>query len=138
MAAVAVLAVLLGTFVVPVGRRFEFSRLARQMDTSIRYLRPTNFSGVSPTVWECAQVWTVTAYGNVCFSPEHVATAEMYRLRDDLERKLAGPVDLDTLTWIWDRLARTGPSGKRYVERFRPLLEECLPAKADSVSPPKA
>ena len=52
----------------------------------------------------------------------------MVRLRDDLDRKLKGKVDLDTLVWIWERLGQTGPGGKDYAERFRPMLDQCLPA----------
>jgi hypothetical protein len=137
MAAVAVLAVLLGTLVVPVGKRLEFLRLKRKIDTFIVYLRPTDPKGVDAAVWACAHRWTVTAYGNVCSSPEYVPAAEMDRLRDDLDRKLSGNVDVDTLAWIWDRLAQTGPYGSRYVERFRPQFEECFPAKAGTASSPK-
>ncbi len=69
------------------------------------------------------------------------ATHGTGRLRDDLARRFAGPIDRDTLTWIWDRLARTGPHGTRYVERFRPKFEQCVAPQTGvpsaSVSPPK-
>src|SRR3954453_4144700 len=103
MATVAILALIMGYCVVPLGRHAEFNRLQRQMDHSIRSLKPSSPGGISPAAWDCALGWTVTAYVNVCFSPGHVSTAEMYRLRDDLEGTLEGTIDLGTLAWIWDR-----------------------------------
>lgn len=139
MVAVAVLAVLLA-IIVPVGRVTEYVRLQRQMGTSIRCLNPTN-PNVNPDDWDCAHFRTWVAYENVCFDPRLVNTVEMYRLRDDLDRKLKGNVDLDTLVWIWNRLAETGPHGKKYVERFRPIFEQCFPPQAAvptaPASPPK-
>lgn len=141
MIAVSLFAVLLAVCIVPMARITEYSRLQREMDASIRYLKPTNSLTLNLSVWDCAHTWTITAYCNVCFSPEHVSTVEMYRLREDLNRKLEGSVDLDTLRWIWDRLAQTGPHGKRYVERFRSQFEECFPQQytipSAPLSPPK-
>jgi len=131
MVAVAVLAAVMGFCVVPFGRQAEFLRIHRQLYDSIRDLKPSNQASVSPAVWECASDWTITAYGNICFSPEHVETAEMYRLRDELNGKLGGFIDLDTLIWIWDRLAKTGPHGKQYIERYRPQFLECFPITAN-------
>jgi hypothetical protein len=137
MVAVAVLSVLLGFCVLPVFELNAYHRLQRQTDTSIRYLRPTDPQAVSPVAWECASGWTITAYGNICFSPEHVSYAELCRFRDDLDRKLAGKIDPSTLIWIWDRLAETGPHGQRYVRRFKPIfLAECLPSLGSGPTTP--
>lgn len=124
---VAVAAVLLRIIIVPLGRQMEWVRLARQMDMPIRSLRPTQPNSIPPGVWDCAHGWVVTAYGNICFSPEHTDTAEMYRLRDDLKVKLNGQIDLGTLRWIWARLSETGPHGKRYTDRFGASFRECFP-----------
>jgi hypothetical protein len=127
MLAVAILAVLLAYFLVPLGRLTVYHRVQREMDAAIRALEYRVPPGVSPAVWECAWGWTSTAYGNVCFSEEHVSTEELYRLRKDLMPKLQGPVDLQTLVWVWDRLAQTGPHGRRYVGQHKPSFLECLP-----------
>jgi hypothetical protein len=124
---VAVAAVLLRMIIVPFSRQTEWVRLARQMDTTIRLLQPTQPDSIPPGVWNCAHDWVVTAYGNICFSPEHTDTAEMYRLRDDLNARVNGQIDLTTLKWIWVRLSETGPHGKRYVNRFGPSFRECFP-----------
>jgi hypothetical protein len=84
MVVVAIVAVLLVALIVPVGRRYEYEKLRREMNDSIDALQYRVPQGVGPRVWECAWGWTLTAYGNVCFSEEHVRIEEMYRLRDEL------------------------------------------------------
>jgi hypothetical protein len=129
MTIVALLALPMAFCLVPIGRQAEWGRVHRQMDDTIRYLKPSDPSGVDPAVWDHALGATITAYGNVCFSTEHVSIPEMYRLRDDLDAKLKGKVDLDTLVWIWERLGETGPPGQSYARRHRPLLDQYLPAR---------
>ena len=129
MGFVALLSVPIAYLGVPVARQAEWMRLARGMEASIRDLRPGDPSIVTPAVWDQAQGAVITAYCNICFSPEHVSTPEMIRLRDDLERTLKGPVNLDTLIWIWGRLGETGPHGERYIDRHRSMIEPCLPAR---------
>ena len=88
---------------------------------------------VSPETWEIASTWAVTAFHNVCFSPECVSLSELKRFTADLERELAKNVDLETIDWIWRRLEDTGPTGKRYVERFETLFRAHMAAQlADS------
>ena len=129
MGLVALLALPMAFCLAPIGRQAEWDRLRRQMDRMIRPLRPSDPSGVDPVVWDRALGATITAYGNVCFSPGHVSTSEMARLRDDLDAKLKGRVDLDTLIWTWERLGETGPHGRRYARDLRPLLDQWLPAR---------
>jgi len=125
LVAVAMTAVLLGFCIVPVGRHLEWTRLKQQMDSSIRYMQPSQPNSISPDVWECAHNWVVTAYGNICII-EGTSKPEMYRLRDDLQKKLNGRIDLGTLNWIWNRLGESGQHGKRYTERFGPSFRECM------------
>jgi hypothetical protein len=68
--------------------------------------------------WEVATRWASTAVGNVCFSEEHVPIAELRRFRADLAARLEGDVDLSTIDWIWQRLAKTGPHGREYQQKF--------------------
>lgn len=52
------------------------------------------------------------------------------RLREpfviEFERRLEGPVGLDTIDWIWDEYARCVPPAKGYGSRFRPTTPESL------------
>lgn len=75
---------------------------------------------VSADVWEEALDMTKTAYGNVCFSEEHVSLVELKALIADTEAKLSGPVDLATLDWFWGRLAQTGSHGEAYINGYEP------------------
>jgi hypothetical protein len=85
--------------------------------------RPPN---IDAEVWEIATAWAGTAYCNVCFSPAHVPFDELCRVHTDLDEALKGPVDLETIDWIWDRLGRTGPTGREYQERFELSYREEL------------
>lgn len=125
MGMVVLLALIMGSFIAPIIRVAEFFSLQEQMYLSIINLQPTD-PNIKPAVWDCARSWTLKAYSNVTNSPDLVSTTEMYRLRDDLGRRLEGDIDLDTLAWLWDRLAETGHFGKEYNDRFRPQFEECF------------
>ncbi|MGD0900318.1 MAG: hypothetical protein ABR915_21000 [Thermoguttaceae bacterium] len=85
--------------------------------------RPNN---VTPRAWETATTWAGIAYGNVCCSPEHVSIAEMKRLAEDFEAHSQNNVDLSTVTWIWERLAATGPVGQGYHAKFWPQYRQNL------------
>lgn len=126
LALVAFVGLLLWFIFIPLRQQLEWARVARQMDATIRYLKPTEPNAVGSGEWDCAHAWVVTAYCNICFSTEHTTTAEMYRLRDDLDRKLTGPVNLETLKWIWDRLGETGHHGKQYTEHYEPSFRDCF------------
>lgn len=90
-------------------------RATSDLIDSLSSRRPNN---VSPAKWETATTWTGIAVANVCYSPDHVSFAELGRFKSDLESKLEQDVDLETLDWIWHRLANTGPHGAQYVEKF--------------------
>ena len=125
VALATVTVILLSFCVAPILKQREWSRLMLQMDSTLRSLRPTQPNAIDPAAWDCAHGWVMTAFCN--FTPERISTDEMYQLQGDLECKLTEKIDLDTLQWIWDRFGRTGPRGKEYIERYRPMFRECLP-----------
>jgi hypothetical protein len=134
--AIAFLADLLSFCIVPLARLSEYGRVRGEMQDSIYGLQYRVPQGVNPATWECAWGWTLNAYGNICFSEEHVHIDEMYRLRAELLPKLRGPGGLQTLAWVWDRLAQTGPHGRRYVELHRPSFLNCFaPGTIPTTSP---
>jgi hypothetical protein len=104
----------------------EYARVQRQIDSSIRNLRPSRPEKVNQAVWECSRGWLVTAYCNICFSPEHTTIEEMYRLRTDVRKELESEIELDTLKRIWARLAQTGPHGKKYIARYEASFRNCF------------
>lgn len=87
---------------------------------------------VNAKAWDEAINWIIIASANICTSPDRVSNAEMAALRADIDERLEGPVDLETLFWIWDRLGRTGPEGKLYVDRFGEYFLSCVNAASES------
>lgn len=133
MGAILLLAVLLQFCIVPFYRHSEWSAIERRLDGQIRHLTPSDPSKVSIAAWDCARDWTTAAYNNICFSQHHVSTDEMRRFKRDLEGKLRGEVDLRTLIWIWDRLSKTGPTGKQYVRNQKDQFFRCLPLQYQGI-----
>lgn len=123
----ALLSVPMGFCLVPIGRQVEPGRLRRQMDTALRNLQATDPWLVGSASWDCARGVVVTAFCNICGLPSYTSTPEMYRFREDLDRKLRGIVDLDTLSRIGSRPGQTGPLGRGDADRRRPLFDQCIP-----------
>lgn len=84
-------------------------------------------SDVPPKAWEHATDWTKNAFDNIFFSPSDTSFSELEKFRADLEVKLKEKANLETVDWIWKRLAETGPHGKRYVEQYQSRYREVLP-----------
>lgn len=110
--------------VAPVGwrvwRLLAYARqrtIGAELIESLRNRRP---EGVPNPTWEEATGWAITAYANVCFSEEHVTFDELVRFNHDARMELAGDVNMQTIDWVWARLAKTGPHGQRYVDKFEP------------------
>jgi hypothetical protein len=79
--------------------------------------------GVDPHDWNEAITIVYNAHGNVCYLPDEVPLEEMRRLREDMETKSQGPINLDTLDWLWWRLGQTGPHGAKYAAQMHPIWE---------------
>jgi len=106
--------------VLPALPHLMFMRQHRRMEYLLDTLPGRRPDAVPERAWTAAVGWARTACVNVCFSREHVALSDMKKFVDSLEKRLSGPVDLDTIHWIWDQLEGTGPHGKRYVADHRP------------------
>ena len=108
----------------PVGLRIwrlvSFARQQRIGAELIGSLKERCPEMVPKKTWDDATGWAITAYHNVCFSESHVTIVEMVRFNHDARMKLAGNVDLQSVDWVWKRLAETGPHGQRYVDKFEP------------------
>ncbi len=98
---------------------FRESVKLRDVIDSLAKRRP---SDMEPGQWKIAVWWTSNLDGN---SLTYRADASSIRsLREQLERRLEGDVNMVTIEWIWDSYADLCPSGKRY-QRFRQqMLDE--------------
>ena len=116
VAVAAVISTLVAGFI----RITEYPRWQRHgasIVESLRSRRPTN---VPANTWDDATAWAMTAYHNICFSAEHVPLESLKDFINDAEDKLAGPVDLNSVDWVWSRLAECSSSGEQYRDRFEP------------------
>ncbi len=111
-------AILVGLLAPAFVSRFSYAQQQHKVSDLINSLSGCRPNTASPAEWEAATTWTGIAVANVCYSPEHVPLEELRQFRNELESKLDGDVDLDSLGWIWDRLATTGPHGARYAAKF--------------------
>ena len=110
------LLVWIGSKAVPLVR---YSKHSRSINEEIKALRDRRPATVSPQLWEECVAWASIAHCNICFSEEHASYQAMCRFEEQLDEKLKGNVDLDTIEWIGDRLAETGPHGQRYMTNWR-------------------
>jgi hypothetical protein len=120
------IAVILKFVVVPIGQMREWSYLYFHEESSIRNMQPTDPLETDPRIWACARNCVLTAYGNICFDPEHTTIIEMYRLRDDLKVELQGRINLETLKRLWKRLGETGAVGKSYILKLDDSMQDCM------------
>ena len=76
--------------------------------------------------WEVLIFWTNNDVGN-CLP--YAGMLDTRQFAQELHRRCAGPVDVHTIDWIWDEIARIVPRrGSYYSEQYRPTLPEHLKA----------
>jgi type II secretory pathway pseudopilin PulG len=134
MAIVAILGVLLAFAVVPLVRqynmrikRIEYYRLANGIGNAVSAMKYQAPQGIPPSNWKSAVDLNLTAYVNTCHRLHPPSIENLYRLREELTPKLRGRVDIQTLAWTWDRLARSCADGKSITDELRPEFEKCFP-----------
>ena len=97
----------------------RYSLRSRRINEKICSLRDRRPADVSEKVWEECVAWASIAHCNICFSEGHTTYEAMLRYEEDLDEKLKGQVDLDTLKWIGERLEKTGPQGQQYFVKVK-------------------
>jgi len=73
--------------------------------------------------WQTAVDWTNNLNGNSLVW-EFKDGPAIRTLRQQLETKLEGEVNMDTIIWIWDRYAELCPAGARYQKWRKVMLDE--------------
>ena len=74
---------------------------------------------VSREAWEFVICWTLQLHGN-CGWRSFVDPAKREPFAAELERRLASPVNMATIDWIWDDYCGLSRLGQSYSNRFRP------------------
>ena len=109
----------------PISRYGHSSERIRKKIRSLSDCKPAN---INAEHWDECVTWAVTAHSNICFSEGHTSYKEMRRFETELDEKVKGGVGPDTMRWIFDRLAATGPTGERYINNYRTELTGALRA----------
>jgi hypothetical protein len=94
--------------------------------TSLESLKSKRPPHVSRKEWAYVVGWTLNAHANCCSIREAVDPVEREAFADELDRKVAGKVDMGTIDWIWDEFGRISRIGSHYSEQFRPTVPERL------------
>lgn len=101
-------------------------RIGRQIEQQIDSLAKRRPPEMTRSQWTSAVAWTRNLHGNSLISFQ-CDSATLGNFRDRLAERLAGPVDMTTIHWIWDEYALACPGGAKY-QRFRPMMLEEIEA----------
>lgn len=82
---------------------------------------------VSKGQWEFIIGWTINLHANCGSIRSAVEPSWRDRFAEELERRLAGPVTLADIEWVWDEYVRNTTYGPTYSERWRPTRAEEFP-----------
>src|SRR5262245_12315162 len=107
----------------PIQRHGKFSSNVRADLESLAKNRPPN---VSRKQWENIVGWSLNAHAN-CFGYWHeLSRDEMNRFQAELKQRLARPVTLETIDWIWDEFVPLSHVAQWYSDQYRPTRPERL------------
>ena len=108
----------------PAQRHRDFCQSTQAELQSLAHKRPP---GVSRQQWESVVAWTLNGHGNILTFKQDIPQPDRDKFLAELRARLAGPVDLDTVDWVWDEFERLCPSyGPIYSGRYRPTSPERL------------
>ena len=108
----------------PAVRYRTFDRDTRAELRALTRKRPPD---VTREQWHNVVAWTWNGYGNILAGRMDLPQPERDRFLADLRVRLARPVNLATIDWIWDEYERLNPSyGPVYSSRYRPTTPERL------------
>lgn len=116
----------------PIHRYNQCNRRIRATFESLKPRRPDN---LTRRQWAGVVGWTMNAGSNCLGYDLHWpndstgftdALNKLEQFEKELNHRFAGPVDIETIDWIWDELARITKYGKRYSDNYRPTLPERL------------
>ena len=107
----------------PIRRQTRFTQSVRRDLESLFLKRPKD---VTPKQWRGVVEWTLSAQVNCLRFQKSITREDMDRFERELTERVSGPVDLKTIDWIWDEIARISMHGKRYGETWRPTTPDRL------------
>jgi hypothetical protein len=96
----------------------KWHRAYDDVELAILRLATIHPKDVPENRWAYCVWWTWELHGSYSY---HFDTAQLRQFADDLNRKLDGPVGIDTIDWIWDEYLRYEPSTRQEADN-RPTL----------------
>jgi hypothetical protein len=120
---IAIVSIWIASVLIPA---FRYTRGAQRINDKIVSLMERRPREVDATPWNQCVTWASIAHCNICFSEGHTSFMEMSRFELELDERLQRDVRPDTIRWIFERLAQTGPTGQRYIQRFKDDWSESL------------
>lgn len=103
----------------------ESLRIWNTINTLLRERRPQQ---VSPDEWNATIGWALTAQVNIFSSPENTSFQSMKKFGEQLDEKMRNENDSFTTEWFENQFEQTGPYGKQYIRRFRPMVHDHIQA----------
>lgn len=107
----------------PARRHAEFCQATKAEFESLAKKRPPT---ITRRQWQNVVSWTLNAHGNCLQFAQNLPQSERDRFLTQLRQRLQGPVELETVDWIWDEIMRLTPNGRRYSDRWRPTTPKRL------------
>jgi hypothetical protein len=101
----------------PISEHGEWSRRMRANIEMLAHKRPAD---VPPGQWEFMVGWTINMHCNSAGGYSWVDRDKMAPFLVEFERRLQGPVGVETIDWLWDEYVRITEGGHRYDEKNRP------------------
>lgn len=103
------------------------SAFCRAVEVELKTLASKRPPGVTRDQWHNIVAWTRNAHGNTLVASPMIPRGEQERFLAELRERLAGPVTLATIDWIWDEFVRLAPGwGPSYSEKWRPTCPKKL------------
>ncbi len=113
----------------------EYRTLSQNLAQSITDMKTQRPADVPQAQWDRATDWTSNIIAQVFFGLDEAELPGLRRLADEVAERRKSAVDLATLQWIWDEVARCDSQPESCAIRFRdarllakePITDESLP-----------
>jgi hypothetical protein len=112
------LAALATSYVLKVYSHARWSKATKQ---EIAYLRDRCPNGMNKSEWEWEIDWLLNLHANTAAMPDEIVDEDAReRFLKEFRQKVAEPVDIWIIDWIWIEYEKFTQRGKAYRERHRP------------------
>ena len=93
----------------------------KRLETTIHGLSFHCPEDVTGAQWTNCILWSHQLVGNCASTASSMPTSEVQRIQEELETKINGGPDLETIDWLWDELVRYSMID---YQQYRPTLPD--------------